>query len=359
MRILHKPGTALLAALLLWLAAGATAAEAPKTIRIAAPAVAALGKPSYAGASAAVVEKAYIDAELARLGVKIEWVPANNGSVAAFVNEAFAQRRIDFAMYGDLPSVIANASGLRTKLLVPGGGLSTTYLVVPANSPARSIEDLKGKRIAVHRGRPWEFPFDKLLKSRGLSFRDFRILNLNPQAGAAAVSTGSADAFVTLSDAWVLVDKKVGRIIWDSGREAEDWQMRAELWGDERFVREHPQITQALVTGVIRTYQWAAQEQSRGEFVRYATRFGQTEDVVRRDLDSQNRPWKQRWSPLFTPAVRQHYVEEIAYAKEAQLIRRDVDVDALFEPKFVAAALAQLQLEHYWTATPSVAQAAR
>lgn len=359
MRLLYKPRAALLAALALWFAAGIAAAEAPKTIRIAAPAVAALGKPSYAGSSAAVIEKGYVDAELARIGVKVEWVPANNSSVAAFVNEAFAQQRIEFAMYGDLPSVIANASGIHTRLLVPGGGLSTTYLVVPANSPAKSIEDLKGKRIAVHRGRPWEFPFDKLLKSRGLSFRDFRILNLNPQAGAAAVSTGSADAFVTLSDAWVLVDKKVGRIIWNSGQEAEDWQMRAELWGDERFIGENPRITQALVTGVVRTYQWAAQEQNRGEFVRYATRFGQTEDVVRRDLDAQDRPWKERWSPLFTPAVRQHYVEEIAYAKDAQLIRQSVDVDALLDPRFVTAALAQLQLQDYWRAPASVAQARR
>ncbi|MFT4048034.1 MAG: ABC transporter substrate-binding protein [Solimonas sp.] len=350
----------MLAALSLALAAlPAGAGDAVKTIRIAAPAIAALGKPSYAGTSAAVIEKGFVDEELARVGVKAEWVPANTSSVAAFVNEAFAQKRIEFAMYGDLPSIIANGSGIRTRLLVPGGGLSNTYLVVPAHSPARSIEDLKGKRIAVHRGRPWEFPFDKLLKSKGLSFSDFTILNLNPQAGAAAVSTGSADAFVTLSDAWVLVDKKVGRIIWNSGTQSEDWQMRAEVWGDEAFVQQHPQIAQALVTGIVRTYQWASQEQSRPEFVNYATRFGQSASVIEREIDSQKLEWKQRWSPLFTPAVRQHYVEEIAYARDAKLIRQDVDVDALFDKRFVTTALAQLQLDRYWAAQTAPTQSAQ
>ncbi|MGH8447253.1 MAG: ABC transporter substrate-binding protein [Solimonas sp.] len=338
----------LAAAALLLASSLAPAQELPKTVRIAAPAIAALGKPSYAGASAFVAEKGFLDAELGKLGVKVEWIPANSSSVAAFVNEAFAQKRIDLAMYGDLPSIIANGSGIKTRLLVPGGGLSSTYLVVPANSTAQSIGDLKGKRIALHRGRPWEFPFSKLLAANGLTFDDFKILNLNPQAGAAAVSTGSADAFVTLSDAWVLVDKKVGRIIWTSGSQAEDWQMRAEVWGSEDFIQRYPQLAQAVVTGVVRSYQWASQEQNRDEYVRYATRFGQTEAVVRRDIDSQSFSWKARWSPLFTPAVRQHYLEEAAYAREAKLIRQDVDVDQLFEPRFVTTALAQLQLKDYW-----------
>lgn len=348
---MHAPGTRarVIALALALVFGGAQAADgALKTVRIAAPAMAALGKPSFAGASAAVIEKGFVDEELAKVGAKAEWVPANNATVAAFINEAFAQKRIEFALYGDLPSIIANGSGIRTKLLVPGGGLSNTYLVVPANSPAKSIEDLKGKRIAVHRGRPWEFPFDKLLKSKGLSLSDFKILNLNPQAGAAAVTTGSADALVTISDAWVLVDKKVGRIIWNSGEHGEDWQMRAEIWGAEAYIEQNPKITQALVNGIVRTYQWASQPQNRGEYERYATRFGHTLEVVQREIDSQRIDWKQRWSPLFTPALRQHYEDEIAYARAAKLIRQDVDVDALFDKRFVSHALAQLRLDSYW-----------
>ena len=83
-------------------------------------------------------------------------VPVSTAAVGTLVNEAFTNGSIDFAGYGDLPSVVVNASGTHTRLIVPGGVGSNTYLVVPAGSTAKSIVDLKGKRIALNRGRPWK-----------------------------------------------------------------------------------------------------------------------------------------------------------------------------------------------------------
>ncbi|MFW1786618.1 ABC transporter substrate-binding protein, partial [Acinetobacter nosocomialis] len=85
-----------------------------------------------------------------------------------------------------------------------GGIGNNVYLVVPPDSPVKSIEDLKGKKIALHRGRPWEINFGQLIQSKGLTLKDFQIVNLNPQAGAAALSAKSVDAFFTLSDALTL-----------------------------------------------------------------------------------------------------------------------------------------------------------
>lgn len=130
--------------------------------------------------------------------IELKWEPVTTAAVATLVNESFINNKIDFAFYGNLPAVVLNATGVKTQIVVPGGIGNNVYLIVPENSPIKSIEELKGKKIALHRGRPWEINFGQLIQSKGLSLKDFQIVNLNPQAGAAALSAKSVDAFFYL-----------------------------------------------------------------------------------------------------------------------------------------------------------------
>lgn len=343
---------ALSAALLPVLSASlrAVAAEAlPPALRIAAVSrTGPSGKTLFAGSSALVAEQGWLAAELGKLGVRLAWMPVTTNSVAVQVNEAFANKSIDFAQYGDLPSIIANASGLRTQLVVPGGSMNNTYLVVPANSTARTIKDLKGKKIALHRGRPWEFPFSRLLAANGMTQKDVRILNLNPQAGASAVASGSADAFFTLSDAFLLEDKKVGKIIWSSKQAPQDWKMRAELWGDSAFLKRHPQLAQLVATAYVKAHQSVIGENGRENYIRHEVTAGQSRSLVEREWEGDNTDWNERWAPLFTPELRAHYAAGAAYAQQARLIGRPLDTSKLYAPQFVEQALAQLKLQNLW-----------
>ena len=133
-------------------AAETKAANEPKVVRIATVAYNVNGKTRYLGSTELVTETG-LDAELAKRGVKVEWVPAAHAMVGPIVNEAFANKTIDFAAYGDLPPIILNGSKPRVQLVAPWGRSGNSYLVVPANSTAKTIADLKGKRIALHRGR--------------------------------------------------------------------------------------------------------------------------------------------------------------------------------------------------------------
>ena len=328
--------------------ASASRAAQPQVVRIIGIAGVQKGKLAYTGTPAVVAKQGWLESELAKRHIRLEWVPVSSASVASQVNETLAKGGGDFAAYGDLPSIIANASGISTKLIVPGGSLGNTYLVVPKNSSAKSIKDLKGKRIALHRGRPWEYGFGKLLAANGLTNRDFRILNLNPQAGAAALSTGSADGFFTVSDAYLLEDKHVGRIIWSSKGETADWKMHAELWGTSAFVSQYPQITQLVATAFIRAAQWSSQPQNVNTYIEYAGRLGQRADVTRRELEGNKVTWKDRWSPLFDAELRRHYEGVNAYAAKTGLIAHPVDVNALFAPQFANHALDELHLQGYW-----------
>lgn len=336
-------------ALAVLLPLSAVAAEQPKVVRIIGIAGVQNGKLAYTGTPAVVQRQGWLAEQLGKRNIRLEWVPVSSASVAAQTNEALAKKSGDFAAYGDLPSIIANASGISTRLIVPGGSLTNVYLLVPWNSPATSIHDLKGKRIALHRGRPWEYGFGKLLEKNGLTSRDFRILNLNPQAGAAAITTGSADGFFTTSSAYQLQDKKVARIIWSSKGESADWKMHAELWGATEFVQRYPEITQLVATAFVRASYWSAQPENLSSYIEYAGRIGATANDTRREIEGNKISWKDRWSPLFDAELRKHYVGVNAYAAKARLIVKPINVDAIFTPQFVNHALADLKLQDYWT----------
>lgn len=329
----------------------ARAEDAPKIVRIAVVAYSSGGKTQYAGASALIDADKSLENALAARHIKLQWVPVSVAAVGTLVNEAFTNHSIDFAGYGDLPSVVVNASGTHTKLIVPGGVGSNTYLVVPPNSTAKSIVDLKGKRIALNRGRPWEVPFGKLLAANHLKLSDFKIYNLDPQAGTAAVSAGRVDGFFTLSDAYTLVDKQVGKIIWSTKDAPDAWKMRAELWASDDFVRQYPDVTQLVATAYVRAAYWISQPQNRDAFIRILSASGQPESVVRREYDDEKLPWKEQWTPLFTPALTTHYRDVSAYSQQAGLTSDGTDVNSLLAPQFVNNALKELKLERYWDAS--------
>lgn len=343
-----------LAAVALTLAGGPAGAEQPKEVRIATVAYNNGAKVGYNGSAGIIDKEGWLRAELQKRGIKLVWVPVAAQSVGATVNESFANHSIDFAGYGDLPSIILNAGGIETRLIVPGGRGNNVYLLVPPNSTAKTIADLKGKRIALHRGRPWEITFARLAAANGLKLADFKIANLNPGAGAAALAAGNVNAFVTLSDAYPLVDKKVGRILWSTKTAGQDWKMRAELWGDKAFIEKYPEITQIVATAYVKAAYWSSQEANYPEYIRIAVASGQDENVIKREYSGDTVSWKARWNPLFDEFVTSHYRNAIYYSHQVNLIRGNVDETRLFDTRFVKQALKNLKLEGYWS-EPKVA----
>ena len=245
------------------LSSSAWAEDTPKVVRIAAVVYNIAGKTTYLN-GAAVLKEGGLEKTLLDKGVKIEWVPASHSAVGPIINEGFASGKIDFASYGDLPPVILNASRPTVQLVSPWGRSGNSYLVVPAKSKAASIEDLKGKRIALHRGRPWEIAFANLVESKGLSFKDFKIVNVNPQVGAAALASGTVDGFFGLNDAHILEQRKVGRIIWSTKSAPPDWKLMGGLWASNDFIKKYPELTQTIVTAYVKTSYWTSQAANKG-----------------------------------------------------------------------------------------------
>ncbi|WP_088710466.1 ABC transporter substrate-binding protein [Noviherbaspirillum denitrificans] len=321
-------------------------AQAQTVVRIASTAFAEAGKTSLSGSAYRVQQEGWLEQELKKRGIGLEWFPVT-GDTGATINEAFAGGRIDFAAYGDLPSIILNAGGVRTHVVVPAGRGSDQFLLVPPGSTAKSIHDLKGKRISIHRGRPWELGLLHLIRDNGLSPKDFRLINMEPKAGTAALATGGVDALFMING-YPLEDKGVGRIIWTSKGKPER-KMRAELWARKDFTQRHPEVAELVVTAWLKAQYWASQDGNREAVIKDGTRNGTPESVVRRSYDDPSLPWKERWTPVYDDVVYGHYRRVVAFAHEQKLIRKPLVVEDLLEPRFVNAGLKNLGLGNYWS----------
>ncbi len=342
-------------AYLLVLLALPAAADPVKTITIATTATVVNGEAHYQPTNQRVIDEGWLAGQLRQRGIQLVWIPVG-GNTGATINEAFSSHRIDFGGYGDLPSIILNASGTRTQVVVPDGRGLDTFLLVPLNSTATSLKDLKGKRIAVHRGRPWFLTFLRLVEQNGLSPSDFTLVNIDLQPGVAALASGNIDAMFAINS-YTVADKGLAKIIWSSKGQT-DKKIRAELWAAKTFIDEHPDLTQLVATAYVRAQYWESQDANREAVIKIGTQNGTPETAVRKTYDDGSLAWKDYFTPIYDGSLLDHYRRAAAFALDDHLIRTPVRAEELLQPKFVTQALKELQLEHFWTQAPVAIQTA-
>ncbi|MET0364645.1 MAG: ABC transporter substrate-binding protein [Sphingobium sp.] len=333
------------------------AAGQAKSVTIASIAYPYKGEQVFNGLTGVVIKQGWLKEQLDKKGVSLSFTPVPTAVGGPLINEGFSGKRIDFASYGDFPAIIAVAGGVPLQVVAPVGQGQEVYIVARKGLTVRGIEELKGKKIALHRGRPWELPFSKLLDSKGLKLTDFKIVNINPSATPAALQSGSVDAAVLLSDGLLVEQRGIGHVIWSTKDAPADWKMRAELFARKAFVDENPALTQLVVEAFVRAASWSSDEAHRAEVIQNASRGALPVEVIDKDYANSGIPWKERFSPLFSPAARAHYHSVADYAFERGLIRSKVDADALFDDRFVKQALQDLKLQGYWADKPVVAAA--
>ena len=106
---------------------------------------------------------------------------------------------VDLGMVGSVPPIAGAAKDLGFKVIATQQPYSTTdaleNIIVPKGSKAKSLEDLKGKRIAVPQGSSAHGLVLNALKAEGLTPQDVKLVYLDPKAGAAAFDSGKVDAW--------------------------------------------------------------------------------------------------------------------------------------------------------------------
>ena len=138
-----------------------------------------------------VRERKLLDARLP--GTRLKWVEFPAGPQ---ILEALAVDSLDFGFTGDTPPVFAQAAGkdIWYAGLEPPKPTSSAILV-PADSPIRTLADLKGKRVGFQKGSSAHFLVVRGVEKGGLQWSDITPLYLTPSDGRAAFERGALDAW--------------------------------------------------------------------------------------------------------------------------------------------------------------------
>jgi sulfonate transport system substrate-binding protein len=302
----------------------------------------------FSGGNAAATAHAegYFQRELAeRPETKIEFFFFKGAGPA--VNEAFANGQLDFASQGDLPQVIARASGLKTRQLAASGAHAPMYLAVAPTSDITSVKDLKGRKVAIFRGTNNHLAAVKVLAANGLTERDFQGINMDEASANAALATGNIDAAFGNYGLLLLAGKGLARIAYSTKGDNPAFERQATLIANETFVRAHPDLTQRIVTALVKAAHWSSQEQNRNALFDIWARTGRPADVYRTDFEGQTLNYRN--SPLIDAYLIEQYRVQARQARDYGLVRRDVSVDGWFDPQFLDNALKQLGLTREWT----------
>jgi len=133
--------------------------------------------------------------ELDGLPYKIDWSVFQFGPPLV---EAAGADKIDLAWVGSTPPIFGAAAGSRFKIIaaVQERDRQENSLLVPKGSTAKTIADLKGKKIAVAKGSSAHGWLLNALQGAGLTLKDVKPVYLAPADGLAAFSSGRVDAWI-------------------------------------------------------------------------------------------------------------------------------------------------------------------
>ena len=138
-----------------------------------------------------VRERKLLEARLP--GTPTKWVEFPAGPQ---ILEALAVGGLDFGFTGDTPPVFAQAAGkdIWYAGLEPPKPTSSAILV-PADSPIRTLAGLKGKRVGFQKGSSAHFLVVRGVEKGGLQWSDITPVYLTPSDGRAAFERGALDAW--------------------------------------------------------------------------------------------------------------------------------------------------------------------
>ncbi len=136
-----------------------------------------------------------LEKALAPLGVHISWHEFTSGLPLL---EAINTGNIDFgADVADTVPLFAQAAGAKLAYVAEeSASPSAQAILVGAESPIKTLADLKGKKVAVTKGAGSHFLLLAALAKAGLSFKDISPAYLTPADGRAAFTGGNVDAWV-------------------------------------------------------------------------------------------------------------------------------------------------------------------
>ncbi|WP_028311164.1 sulfonate ABC transporter substrate-binding protein [Derxia gummosa] len=194
-----------------------------------------------------------LETALAPQGVKVTWSEFPAGPQML---EALNVGSIDFGNVGEAPPIFAQAAG--ADLLYVGNQPAAPKgeaIVVPKDSPLKSVSELKGKRVALNKGSNVHYLLVKALEKAGVAYADIQPVFLPPADARAAFERGAVDAWAIWDPFLAAAEKQLGaRVLADGTGIVSNHQFFLSSRG---YAEREPVVLRALLDELVKLDVWA------------------------------------------------------------------------------------------------------
>ncbi len=269
---------------------------------------------TYNPVSLLLKERGLLEKEFAADGISIRWVQsAGSNKALEFLNAS----SIDFGSTAGAAALLARVNGNPVKSIYVYSRPEWTALVTKGDSKITSVEDLKGKRIAVTRGTDPHIFLVRALQEAKLTEKDVKLVLLQHQDGRTALERGDVDAWAGLDPLMAAAEVESGAKLFHRKAEANTLGV---LNVREEFATSNPLI----VNRVLKVYEQGrklalAEPAAVKSVLIAATKL--PDAVITRQLERTDFA-----DGTFTPARKQTILAAAVALQGAGLIKPDVDV---------------------------------
>lgn len=234
-----------------------------------------------------------LEKRLAAKGIDVKWTEFPGGPQLL---EGLNVGSIDFGTTGETPPVFAQAAGADLLYVAYEPPAPTSEaILVPKDSPLKSVAELKGKKVALNKGSNVHYLLVRALEEAGLKYSDIQPVYLPPADARAAFERGSVDAWV----------------IWDPFQAAAEQQLHARTLVDGKglvsnhqfylatrpYAEKHPEVIEALVEEIRAIGEWVKANNDEAT-AQVAPLLGLSADITRLAVQRQS-----YGAQLITPQV--------------------------------------------------------
>ncbi|MBD8574767.1 ABC transporter substrate-binding protein [Pseudomonas syringae] len=294
-----------------------------REIRIAVPDLSAGTQHSGTGTVDVLRNQQLLEKAFAEDGIKVQWNFFKGAGPA--INEALANGQVDFAYLGDLAAIIGKANGLDTRVLSANGRGIKQYLAVNPEAGIKTLQDLKGKHVAIFRGTAYQLSFAAALASQGLKEKDLKVINLDINAAVAALGAKQIDATWGSASLTALRDRGLAEIPLTTLDLRGAGSIQSVLVGYGPFIDAHPEVVDTLLKANAQALHWLQQESNRQAYIELVSGLANYPQATLQD-DLQGLDLSVRFDPRLDPAFLAQLQASVDLAAEHRLIRKPFKV---------------------------------
>jgi sulfonate transport system substrate-binding protein len=282
----------------------------------------------YNPVSLVLKEKGFLEEELAKDNVKVEWIHSLGSNKSL---ELLNSKSADFGSTAGVAALIGKANGNPIKSVYVYSRPEWTALVVRGDSKITRVAELKGQKVAVTRGTDPHVFLLRALDKVGLTEKDIELVPLQHPDGKNALEKGDVAAWSGLDPlmAQTEVDKGSRLFFRDP-----DLNTYGVLNVREEFARKYPSYVRKVIAAYEKARLWALQNPA--EYRAILARNAKLNDAVaarvleRTDLSD----------PVIGDKQKATIIAAGDVLKKSGVIKGDVDVAALvsslIDPQYAA-----------------------